>query len=67
LLFALERLDLIANFEIIIYIIIICTSLHYQSKLRVMGSKFDILIVLRYNTQVLLSKGGNLYDEKYEK
>ena len=41
--------------------------MHLQPKLGVMGSKFDILIVLRYNTQVLLSKGGNLYDEKYEK
>jgi len=41
--------------------------LHLKSKLGVKGSKFDILFVLRYNTQVLLSKGGNLYDEKCEK
>lgn len=38
-----------------------------QSKLRVMGSKFDIFIASRYNTQVLLTEGGNLNNEKCEK
>jgi hypothetical protein len=32
-----------------------------------MGFEFDIFLALRYNTQVLLTKGGNLYDEKCEK
>ena len=41
--------------------------MHWREKLRVIGAKFDILIVLRYNTQVLLSEGGNLYDDKCEK
>jgi hypothetical protein len=36
-------------------------------KLRGMGSEFDTLVALRYNTQVLLSKGGNLENEEYEK
>jgi hypothetical protein len=36
-------------------------------KLRGMGSEFDTLIALRYNTQVLLSKGGNSDNENCEK
>lgn len=34
--------------------------MHYQSKLRAIGCRFDIFIASRYNTKVLLTKGGNI-------